>query len=108
MNIEELRWYALSKKNAEECFPFDENTLVFKVNNKIFLLVSLSTQPFQFNAKCGPEKAIEWRASYDCVIPGFHMNKMHWNTVILDGTLSNNQVQEMIDDSYDLAAKTKK
>ena len=102
MNIETLREYCLAKKAITEGFPFGEDTLVFKVMNKIFLLVSLSSSPLQFNAKCDPDKAIELREQYDAVQPGYHMNKKHWNTVIADGSLSNALLKEMIDDSYDL------
>ena len=104
MNIEELRDYALSLKEVEEGFPFGEETLVFKTNNKIFLLVSLSAVPLQFNVKCDPEKAVELRENYSAIIPGYHMNKKHWNTIIVDGTLSRNQLKEFISHSYELVA----
>ena len=106
MNIETLREYCLSKKAATEDFPFGEETLVFRVMNKIFLLVSLDSDPLQFNAKCDPEKAIELREEYDAIKPGYHMNKKHWNTVIVDGTISTALLKEMIDDSYDLIAQS--
>ncbi len=105
MNIEDLRDYVLSLKNVEESFPFGEDTLVFKTNNKIFLLVSLSVSPLQFNVKCNPEKAIELREEYSCILPGYHMNKKHWNTVIVDGTLSQSQLKSFIKDSFELVAK---
>ena len=105
MNIEELRDFVLSLKNVEESFPFGEDTLVFKTNNKIFLLVSLSSSPLQFNVKCNPEKAIELREEYSSILPGYHMNKKHWNTIIVDGTLSQSQLKSFIKDSYDLVAK---
>ena len=105
MNIEELRDYVLSLKNVEESFPFGEDTLVFKTNNKIFLLVSLSSSPLQFNVKCNPEKAIELREEYSSILPGYHMNKKHWNTIIVDGTLSQSQLKSFIKDSYELVAK---
>ena len=108
MNIEELRDYAIAKPETEEGFPFGESTLVFKVRGKIFLLVSVDAQPLQFNAKCDPEKAMELREQYDSVRPGYHMNKKHWNTVIIDGSLSKKQLKEMIDHSYALVAKVKK
>ena len=106
MNIETLREYCLSKKAVTEDFPFGEDTLVFRVLNKIFLLVSLSSNPLQFNAKCDPEKAIELREQYDAVQPGYHMNKKHWNTIIMNGSLSNAQLKEMIDDSYNLIVQS--
>lgn len=105
MNIEELRDFTLSLKDVEECFPFGEDTLVFKTNNKIFLLVSLSVVPLQFNVKCNPEKAVELREMYPSVIPGYHMNKKHWNTVVVDGSISGNELKEFIKDSHGLVAK---
>ncbi len=102
MNIESLREYCLLKKAVTEDFPFGETTLVFRVKEKIFLLVSLNADPLQFNAKCDPEKAIELREKYDAVKPGYHMNKKHWNTVVIDGSISTKLIKEMIDDSYDL------
>ncbi|HXS38084.1 MAG TPA: MmcQ/YjbR family DNA-binding protein [Flavipsychrobacter sp.] len=107
MNVEELREYALSKKDTEEDFPFGAEVLVFKVKGKIFLLSNIYSQPLQFNVKCNPEKAIELREQYDCILPGYHMNKKHWNTVIIDGTLNNKQLMEMIDESYILVSKKK-
>jgi predicted DNA-binding protein (MmcQ/YjbR family) len=105
MNIEELRDFCLSLKNVVEGFPFGADTLVFKTNNKIFLLVSLSSQPLQFNAKCNPDYAIELREQYSCIVPGYHMNKKHWNTVIIDGSLTKKQLMKLIEDSYLLVAK---
>ena len=102
MNIEELRDYVLSLKNVTEGFPFGNDTLVFKTNNKIFLLVSLSSTPLQFNVKCDPDYAIELREEYPCILPGFHMNKKHWNTIIIDGTLSRTQLQQLVNDSHSL------
>jgi predicted DNA-binding protein (MmcQ/YjbR family) len=106
MDIETFREYCLAKKAVTEGFPFGEDTLVFKVMNKIFLLVSLSANPLQFNAKCDPDKATELREQYDAVQPGYHMNKKHWNTVIADGSLSSALIKEMIDDSYDLIVQS--
>jgi predicted DNA-binding protein (MmcQ/YjbR family) len=85
MNIEEVRNFCLKLNGTEEDYPFGENTLVFKVGGKIFALTSLDSIPLQINLKCDPEKAVELRETYDSVIPGYHMNKRHWNTVILDG-----------------------
>lgn len=108
MNIEELREYALAKKDVEEGFPFGDTTLVFKVRGKLFLLVSLEAIPLQFNVKCEPSRAIELREEYACILPGYHMNKKHWNTIIVDGTLSSKQLKTMVDHSYELvAAKAK-
>ena len=104
MNIEELREFVLSLNEVEESFPFGEDTLVFKTRNKIFLLVSLSSVPLQFNVKCDPEKAVELREQYSSVLPGYHMNKKHWNTVIIDGSISRNILQAFIKDSYELVS----
>ncbi len=108
MDIEQLRDYCLTKADAEECFPFGPDTLVYKANGKIFLLASISKQPFQFNVKCDPEQAIDLREQYASVMPGYHMNKKWWNTVIIDGTLSTAMLKEFIDASYNLITKRKK
>lgn len=109
MHIEQLRNYALSKLNVEESFPFGDDTLVFKVNGKIFLLFGVDSQPLQFNVKCNPDKAIELREEFpDSVLPGYHMNKKHWNTVIVNGQLNSQQLKEMIDHSYILVSSKKK
>ena len=109
MNIESLREYTLEKPSVTEGFPFGDDVIVYRVNSKIFLLLPLNTQPLQFNVKCNPDKAIELREEYpDVVLPGYHMNKKHWNTVIADGTLTNKQLLEMIDDSYELVKGKKK
>jgi predicted DNA-binding protein (MmcQ/YjbR family) len=102
MNVEELREYCLLKKGTEESFPFDDKTLVFKVANKIYLLLSLESNPVQFNAKCEPNKAIELREKHSAIIPGYHMNKQHWNTIICDQSLSSKLIFNCIDDSYEL------
>src|SRR6218665_4523 len=102
MNIELLQQYCLSKPDAEETLPFGPDTLVYKVNAKVFLLVGLDSDPLQFNVKCDPDKALELREEHPCVIPGYHMNKKHWNTVIVDGSVSNATLKEWIDWSYDL------
>ena len=99
--IEELRNYCLAKKHVSESFPFDESTLVFKVHNKIFALICLEQDPLRMNLKCEPEKAIELREKFWQVIPGYHSNKKHWNTIIIDG-LCLKQMQKWIDHSYQL------
>lgn len=108
MNIEQLRDYCLSKPNVDECLPFGPDNLVFKVNNKMFLLASLDENPLRFNAKCDPEKAIQLRENYSAVLPGYHMSKKHWNTIVIDGSLSSAELRQMIDDSYNLVAANKK
>ena len=101
MNIEELRTYCLSKKAVTEGFPFDEETLVFKVLDKMFLLTNINGE-LRMNVKCDPEKALELRESYPAVLPGYHMNKKYWNTVVIDGSVSDELLKEWIDESYDL------
>lgn len=106
MDIEQLREYCLKKPGTEETLPFGPDTLVFKVRGKIFLLAGLDNHPLQFNVKCDPDKAIELRETYpEHILPGYHMNKKHWNTVIVDGTLAAALIREMIDDSYGLVGK---
>ena len=108
MDIEQLRDYCLSKPLTEEGLPFGSNVLVFKVKGKIFLLASLDAPQLQFNVKCNPDLAEELREQYSCVLPGYHMNKKHWNTIIPDGTVSTAQLREWIDHSYDLIFKSVK
>ena len=110
MNIEELRIYCLAKKGTTEEFPFDSETLVFKVMGKMFALVPLERVPSQCNLKCDPERAIELREEYDGIImPGYHMSKTHWNTLYLEN-LPPNLIRQLVDHSYDLvvAGLTKK
>lgn len=107
MNIETLREYCLSKPNVEETVPFGPDTLVYKVNGKMFLLTGLDEERLSFNVKCDPDKAIELREEYDCVQPGYHMNKKHWNTIIVDGSVPVKQLKEWIDHSYELVTMKK-
>lgn len=106
MHLEEIREYCLQKKGVEECLPFGNDTLVFKVMGKMFLLTGIEAQPTQFNAKCNPEKAIDLRENFSCILPGYHMNKKHWNTIICDGSVSQNHIKEWIDDSYNLVVSS--
>lgn len=106
MHLDELREYCLLKKGVEECMPFGNDTLVFKVMGKMFLLSGIDNRPVQFNVKCHPEKAIELRENFLCVLPDYHMNKSHWNTIICDGSVSDKQIQEWIDDSYSLVVQS--
>lgn len=105
MNIEELRDYCLQKPGVTESFPFGEDTLVFKVGEKIFLLSGLEDGQ-HFNAKCDPERAVELREQYAEVQPGYHMNKTHWNTVNMAGSLTNKQLRDLVDHSYELVLKS--
>ena len=109
MDIEQLREYCLSKPDTEETLPFGPDTLVFKVNGKVFLLTGLENHPLRFNVKCDPDKAIELREEYpENVLPGWHMNKKHWNTIVVNSGLNRKQVHEMIDQSYELVKGKKK
>ena len=108
MDIEQLRDYCLGKPFVEEGLPFGPEVLVFKVNGKIFLLTSLDEPKLQFNVKCNPALAEELREQYGCVLPGFHMNKKHWNTILVDGSVPTAQLKEWIDHSYELVSKSKK
>ncbi len=104
MNIEDFRAYCLSKPGVTEGFPFDETTLVFKVGGKMFAL--LDVDAFEsVNLKCDPEKAVELRERFTGVQPGYHMNKKHWNTVQMDGSVPDPLILEWLNDSYDLVLK---
>ena len=101
MNIEELREYCISKQGVTEEFPFDEVTLVFKVKGKIFAITNLEGD-WSLALKCDPERSTELREQYPAIQPGYHMNKVHWNTVMMDGSLNQNLILELIDHSYQL------
>jgi len=101
MNIEELREYCIIKKAVTESFPFDEVTLVFKVQNKMFAILSLDGD-LRISLKCDPERAIALREEYSSIIPGFHLNKKLWNTVSVDESITIDLLKELIDHSYDL------
>ena len=102
MNVESLHEYCLSKPGAEETLPFGPDTVVYKVGGKAFLLTGLDNENLRFNVKCDPDKAVELREEFACVLPGYHMNKKHWNTIVVDGSVSSKQLKEWIDDSYEL------
>jgi len=102
MKADGIREYCLKKKGRiTEGFPFGEGVLVFKVNAKVFLLLLLDTHPLTMNLKCDPALAIELRERYESVRPGYHMNKTHWNTIVLDGTIPQQEIRQMIDHSYE-------
>ncbi len=107
--LEDIRSYCLSKDFTEEGFPFDENTLVFKVGGKMYALIDVEKSE-SINLKCNPERAEELRENNEGIIPGYHMSKKHWNTVSLDGIVDQKLVFELIDHSYQLvyASLTKK
>ena len=102
MKPRELRDLCLSFAGAEETFPFGPRTSVFKVAGKMFALSALDAESLRVSLKCDPELAESLREAYDEVIPGYHLNKRHWNTVIVDGSLPKKTVKDMIEDSYDL------
>jgi predicted DNA-binding protein (MmcQ/YjbR family) len=109
MNLETYYEYCLSKKGVTEHFPFDEDTLVFKVGGKMFALSSLlqweKGDP-SMNLKCDPERAQELRAEYDAIQPGFHMSKIHWNTIAVNQDVPDALLKELIDHSYELVFKS--
>jgi predicted DNA-binding protein (MmcQ/YjbR family) len=108
LDIEEFREYCLSKVGATESFPFDDKTLVFKVVNKMFALIDFESIDPSANLKCDPERAIQLREKYGDIIPGYHMNKRHWNTVTIGNELDNHMIKSLIDHSYDLVVKSLK
>lgn len=101
MNIESYRDYCLAKSGVTEDFPFDTQTLVFKVMGKVFALADVDLFK-SVNLKCDPDRSLELREKYAAIKPGFHMNKLHWNTIEMDGSLHDSLVKELIDHSYDL------
>ena len=109
MNVQQLYEFCLSKKGVTEHFPFDEDTLVFKVGGKMFCLTSLKEwengNP-SLNLKCDPDKAIQLREEFEAVKPGYHMSKIHWNTVAIGKDVSDKILVELIDHSYDLVIKS--
>lgn len=104
IDLDNLRAYCHRHKGVSESFPFDDDTLVFKVMGKIFALTDRHSRPIRLNLKCDPDWAVLLRATYPAVTPGYHMNKRHWNTVLLDGSISDDEIWEMIDHSYRLVA----
>lgn len=104
MHVDEIRLYALSLPQTSEGFPFNQDTLVFKVFDKMFLLLGLESQPLRMNFKARPEDNIRYREDYPSVLPGYHSNKRHWSTVIIDGSVSEVQLRKWILDSFWLAS----
>lgn len=102
MNPQELRAFCLSFNDVAEEFPFGPEASVFKVAGKMFALSSLDASPLTVNLKCDPEIAVQLRAAHPEIVPGWHMNKRHWNTVTVDAKLPDQQVRELVEDSYDL------
>jgi predicted DNA-binding protein (MmcQ/YjbR family) len=106
MNIEEIRDYCLAKAAVTESLPFNDTALVFKVAGKMFALLDLSEESRGLTLKCDPERAIELREQHPEVTPAWHFNKQHWNGVDLHGSISNDQLKEWIDHSYDLIVES--
>lgn len=102
MHLEDLRLFALALPGATEDFPFDEHTLALRVGGKIFALLALDAVPPSFNAKCDPERAIELRDTWPAIRPGYHMNKKHWNTVTLDGSVPPALIEELVRHAHTL------
>jgi len=102
MHIEMIREYCLAMKNVEETFPFDEHTIVFKVMGKMFALVGLNDDPLRINLKCDPERALQLRDEFEEIMPGYHMSKVHWNTIVLHGRITWPLLRSLIDHSYEL------
>lgn len=107
MNIEQLDHYAQSLTNVECYQPFGPETLVYKTNGKMFLLVAIDESPLRINVKCNPELAIELREQYEAILPGYHMNKKHWNTVVIDGSIPAQKLKEFIQHSHHLITNKK-
>ena len=105
MNIEEFREYCIAKKGVSEGLPFGPDTLVYKVMGKMFALTGLDSEIFTVNLKCNPNRAIELREEFDYIVPGYHMSKIHWNTVNAE-FCPTKQLKELIDHSYDLVVES--
>jgi predicted DNA-binding protein (MmcQ/YjbR family) len=105
MHLDEILQFCLQLKGTTEHFPFDQKTLVFKVMGKMYALIDVE-KPDSINLKCDPERAIELRERYACVLPGWHMSKKHWNTVLLNNELNTNELQELIVHSYELVVSS--
>ncbi|NVK73602.1 hypothetical protein C0J08_15630 [Marinomonas sp. CT5] len=105
MDIKTLKLYLLSKPEAEECYPFDNETAVFKVQGKMFALLSRKQGQQLLNLKCQPDHAIELRDIFKEIFPAYHMNKRHWNSIILDGDLPDGEIERLVDHSYGLVVK---
>ena len=106
MNAESFREYCMSKPAATEGTTFGPDNIVFKVAGKMFALLALDEVPPAVNLKCDPDLALELRDRYEQVQPGYHMNKKHWNTVVLDGVIPEKEIRKMIDDSYELVVQS--
>jgi predicted DNA-binding protein (MmcQ/YjbR family) len=106
MNLAQFREYCLSKPRATEGTPFGPDVLVFKIGGKMFALAALDEMPTSVNLKCDPDWALDLRDRYEQVSPGYHMNKKHWNTVEIEGSIPDAELRKMIDHSYDLVLES--
>ena len=102
MDKHELKTWCLGLPGASEEFPFGDEVSVFKVSGKMFALCALDGEPLQLSVKCDPELAVQLRSAYQAVTPGYHLNKRHWNTITVDGSLPDEMVADLLGDSYDL------
>jgi predicted DNA-binding protein (MmcQ/YjbR family) len=102
LNLMRIREYCATKPGSREEYPFGPETLVFKVISKMYALVGEDDNPLHMNLKCDPEQAPALRSMHESILPGYHMNKEHWNTIVLDGSLPDELILKFIDDSYDL------
>jgi predicted DNA-binding protein (MmcQ/YjbR family) len=102
LTLEVIKAYCLAKPGSSAGYPFGEGTLVFKVLDRMYALCSEDERPLRINLKCNPDDALALRAQYSAIIPGYHMNKKHWNSLIMDGSLQDSLVFELIDHSYQL------
>jgi predicted DNA-binding protein (MmcQ/YjbR family) len=102
LTLEVIKAYCLAKPGSSAGYPFGEGTLVFKVLDRMYALCSEDERPLRINLKCDPDDALALRAQYSAIIPGYHMNKKHWNSLIMDGSLQDSLVFELIDHSYQL------
>ena len=106
MELDALRAHCLSKPGTTEGYPFGPGALVIKVAGKLFAIIADEEDPLTVSLKCDPEEALMLRSAYPAVNPGYHLNKRHWNTVMLDGSVPDRQIRDWIDDSYDLVVET--
>ena len=102
MDKDELKTRCLALPGASEEFPFGDEVSVFKVGGKMFALSILDAEPLQVSVKCDPELAVQLRSAYSAIAPGYHLNKRHWNTITLDGSVPDEMVTDLLGDSYDL------
>lgn len=105
MNLQEFKKYCSLKKGVTEAFPFDDETLVIKVSSKMFALTNITDKDFKINLKCDPMLSEALRQEYKAITPGYHMNKTHWNTIAIDGSINKEKLLFLIDLSYDLVVK---